>query len=678
MSLRPFWPLLALVACKGGAPKAGGEAPPAVEAEVLATMNPQVDPCGDFYEYACGGWLASYELPADKSRFTRSFSAIHERNQALLREVIETAAANPGDDPDLARLGAAYGACTDDTAKDAAGLAPVQPTLDRIAAVTDAPGLWRLWGELSLLGVTGPFDVEIFGDFVDPKLNIAHMGQDGLGLPDRDYYLDEKPEAKELLAAYEAHVAATLALAGASEADAKAQAATIVAFETAIARIHDPRDALRDPSVIYNRIEAAGAKERLKQGHFDAWLAGLGQPELSALNVYSPAYLERVDALLASTSVEDLKLWTRWQALAAFAPHLHQPMRDASFAFYGTRLRGQKEQEPLWKRCVTFTQGSLGDVLAKAYVDRAFPGDSKDIALKMIVDIEHAFEDGLDELAWMDDATRTRAREKVATVQNKIGYPDAWRDYAALQLAPGAHFANVVATRRFEADFQLGKVGKPVDPNEWFMSASEVNAYYNPLANEMAFPAGILQPPFFDRDFPAAMNYGAIGMVMGHELTHGFDDSGAKFDPQGKMSDWWAPEATARFEQATQCVEKQYNSFEVQPGLFVNGKLTLGENIADLGGIKETHAAWKAQAANGGDDRGITGLTGEQLLFVAFAQGWCTEMTPELERERVATDSHSPARFRVNGPLANLPAFHEAFSCPVGSPMRPEETCEVW
>ncbi len=691
--------LALLAACGGGesTPSEDTETPPVggaevdvadapgltleeVGKEVEAALDRDTKPCDDFYQFACGGWLASMELPADKTRYTRSFTSIYDTNEALLKEILQEAAKNPGEDPGMQKVGAVYGSCMDEAAVDAAGIAPLKPMLDEIEAAGDLGAVSKLWGKYGMYNVGAPIGVSVFADFKDPDLNILHMGQSGLGLPDRDYYLDLDDKGTALLADYQKHVARMLVLAGAEQAAADADAKAIVAFETQLAGTHLPRHELRDPEANYHRLEREGTRDLLKNIDIDAMFEGMGYPDIQAINVERPEVFEATDALIGKTDLAVIKAYLRWHTIDAMSTSLTTEMANANFEFFGKRLRDQKEIRPRWKRCVSRTQGHLGDVLSKLYVERRFAGDSKAKAEEMITDIQGAFEEGLPELAWMDEKTQQRAKDKVATLQNKIGYPKKWRDFSQLEVSEDDLFANNLAITENTSRFWLDKVGKPVDKDEWFMSASDVNAYYNPLNNEMAFPAGILQPPFFSKDFPTAMNYGAIGMVMGHELTHGFDDSGRKFAPDGKMVEWWEPTASEKFEEVAACVEKQYSGFEVLPGLNLNGKLTLGENIADLGGIKESHRAYMNWAKRTGTKEELAGFTGEQLLFVAFAQGWCTEMTEELLKERVATDTHSDAKSRVNGPLMNLPAFGEAFECEVGSAMRPkeEDICAVW
>jgi endothelin-converting enzyme/putative endopeptidase len=502
--------------------------------------------------------------------------------------------------------------------------------------------------------------------------------QGGLGLPDRSFYLDD--DSAPLKAAYLDYAADLLALSGVRAGDARRLAEQVVAFESRLATAAVPRSELRDADKTYNPMDRAALRLLAPGLDWDRFFADLGYPTLDGFIVSTPSYVRDLGQILAETPVETLRAYLRLRVLGEAAPYLAKRFDDRHFAFYGQTLSGQREQNPRWKRCVRRTESALGEVLGRIYVERAFAGDSKAIALDMIKRVEAEFEAGMPELDWMDAATRAAAVEKSRAITNKIGYPDKWRDYSGLSVNPRAHFANVRASRRHEARYWLDQAASPVDKDLWYMSPQMVNAYYNPLANEIAFPAGILQPPFFSRDFPQAMNYGAMGMVMGHEVSHGFDDEGRKFSATGRLEEWWAPEVAARFEERAACVERQYSAYEVQPGLSVDGRLTLGENIADLGGLKQSYRAYRKWVAENGAEPPIAGLTGEQLYFVAYAQAWCTIMTPEAEKVQVRSDPHSPARFRVNGPVRNLREFGEAFGCAPGAPLYPadDDICVVW
>ncbi|MCB9567346.1 MAG: M13 family metallopeptidase [Myxococcales bacterium] len=659
------------------APPAPRLTPEAIAAEVKAAMDPSQDPCHDFYAYACGGWIAKTELPGDQSRWGRSFGILRERNRETMREILEESGRKTDRDDEAGKLGRFYAACMDEAAVGAAGVEPLAPLFAQIAGVTDAASFMTVVGKLHPVGVRPVFGIYVGPDDKDPKINIAHVFQGGLGLPDRDYYFDKK--RAELLAAYERHVAKIFALAGEPEDAAAKLARDVVALETALAGEQLTTVERRDADRTYNKIDRAGIEAQAPGLHWPAFAEASGHPEVTAINVESPAYLSGAAKVLAKAKPAALQAYLRWQVLHTFSDELPEPFVAETFDFYGKQLRGQKELEARWKRCVSATEGALTHPLGRLYAERAFAGESKAIALDLIQRIEAAFEANLPSLAWMDDTTRERAVAKVKAIFNKIGYPDKWRDYSGLEVA-GGYLANTIAAQRFDYEYQASKIGKPVDRDEWRAGPPVVNASYSGTRNEMWFPAGILQAPFFDREFPMAMNFGGIGVVMGHELTHGFDDQGRKYDGSGMLQQWWGDEVIAGFESRTACVDKVYSAQEVEPGLHVDGKLTMGENVADMGGLKQAFGAYKKWAGeNGGDATPhVEGLTNEQLVFVNFAQVWCTVATPEYLRVQVATDPHSPSQFRVNVPASMTPEFAAAFQCAEGTPMNPAERCEVW
>lgn len=649
--------------------------PPAYAKDVLAAMDPKADACQDFYQYACGGWLATTEIPADRTGWSRSFSTIDDRNKAMVVEALKAAAADAGGDADKARVGAFFTSCMDEAGVDAKGAAPIAPLLARVATVKDTKTFARVLGEMQLYA-SPMFGLDADADFKDPKTVILHVYQGGLGLPDRDYYLKEGADAQALRDAYVAHMADQLKRAGI--ADAEALAKKVFAFELALAKTHKPPEELRDPEKTYHRLERAGLQKLTPHLPWGEVFAGAGFPDLTAINVTDPDQVAAADKLLAATKADVLRGYLQWTIVRTAAPQLDKSFAQASFDFFGARLVGQKAMKTRERRCVEWTNGSYREIVGKLYVEKAFPGESKDVAVKMITDIETSFEANLAGLDWMDADTRAKAAEKMKKVKNKIGYPDKWRDYSALAPKPDTFFDNWLAATTFEAKRKLGQVGGPIDPIEWYMSAADVNAYYNPLGNEMAFPAGILQKPFFDAAFPTEMNYGAIGMVMGHELTHGFDDGGAKFDGDGRMVQWWGDGAVKAFEQRTQCVVDQYDKYVLRDDLHVNGELTQGENIADVGGLKQAYAAFQRREADAKGPSTVPGLSHEQLFFVAFAQGWCAKLTPQMEQLRITTDPHSPSKFRVNGPVSQFPEFARVFGCQAGAPMAPADRCTVW
>jgi len=667
------------------APKVAGDAPAGtnlsiedVSVSVQRSLDRTADPCTDFYRFACGGWLDEVELPADETEWVRSFSVIHERNRELLKELIEDAAKNPGSDPERRKVGDFYGTCMDEAAVEKAGLTPVAPYLAKIDAAADRSALFALSGEIQTLQAAPFFNAEVFADLKDPNTVVAHFSQGGLGLPERDYYLASDAGKKTLRAAYEKHVARMLALSGMPESAAKKQAMAILVFETALAKASRPIERMRMVEELHHRLDAPGLEKLTPKLAWESFFRAFGRPDLQAINVQTPEFFPALEREIGKASLATLKAYLRYQLLSATAGLLPDKVYAEHFDFQGRTLAGQQEPQPRWKRCIQATEQAMGEAIGQLYVKERFAGNSKELALGMIGNVADAFAASLPGLSWMDELTRQAALIKKGTLAWKIGYPDEWRDYSKLTIARDSHFANAVAARRFEAARQLAQVGKPVDRKEWGMNAQTVNASYNPLQNAFTYPAGILQPPFFHKDFPVAMNLGGMGFVMGHELTHGFDDQGRKFDAQGVLTDWWTPASVKGFEERTACIDQQYSAFEVEPGVKVNGKLTLGENIADNGGLKQAWDVLQERQKLRGEGPTVAGLTEDQLFFVAAAQVWCTEATKEAERLQVQTDPHSPSKFRVIGPMVNHPGFAGAFACAPGTPMNPAAKCEVW
>ena len=645
---------------------------------VRTCMDAKADPCQDFYRYACGGWLDTAKIPGDYPEWDRGFADITERNLAVLRSLLEEAVSKPGGDADLAKMGRYYSACVDEAAAEKAGVAPLGPMLKEIDAVKGMDGLMSVSGKLHRISASPLFNTFTAADFKDPNLEILHLYQGGLGMPDRDYYLENDERQKTLRQEYETHVGKMLALSGESNEVAVRHAKEILAFETELAKVSWPRTELRNVEKIYHKLDIAGLERLAPHLPWKRFLQSAGYPALKDISVSVPDFTKGMAAIAATTSPETLRAYLRYNLLSATAYQLSKAFVDEQFAIEA-KFTGQEEVQPRWKRCINSTDGAFGELLGRYYVERQFAGDSKTKALEIIHGIEWAFEDNLPSLAWMDDTTRGRAVGKMKAISNKIGYPDKWRDYSKLDAKAGDFFGNSMAARAFEFDRTLSRVGKAVDKTEWSMSPPTVNAYYNPLVNEIVFPAGILQRPFFNRDFPVPMNYGAMGMVVGHELTHGFDDQGRKFDANGRLQEWWEPSVSAKFDERAKCVSDLYSTYEPQPGVKLNGKLTLGENIADLGGLKQAYRAYKQWVKEHGEPAVVVeGLTNEQLFFIGFAQIWCTKAQPEFERLMVTTNPHSLPKYRVNGPVSSFPEFGKAFNCSEGAPMRPAKTCEVW
>ena len=654
-----------------------------IDPEVL---DRSVKPCDDFYRFACGSWLKKTEIPADRPSWSRGFSEIHERNQTTLRTILEDAAAGKPDASLAAPLGKKvgdfYSACMaedkiEQTAqKDlAALLAPIDQikTLDDLAAEAARQHL----------GLSAPlFHFGSQQDFKDATLIIGSIDQGGLGLPDRDYYLKTDLKSDQLRKDYLEHVAKMLTLAGAPAADAKNQAQTIFAIEKKLATGSMDRVDRRDPKKIYNRLEVEGLVKAAPRFPWKKFFTGVGLPEVKALNVAVPGFFSNLDKVVAEEPIANLKVYLRWHAVHGLSGALSKAFVDETFAFYSKKLTGTDKVLPRWKRCVGAADHALGEAMAVPYVAKTFGADGKAQAQEIISGIEAAMAENLKALPWMDDATRTAALGKLGKIANKIGYPDKPRTYDALAISTESHVKNLVAANTFETKRDLAKIGKPLDRTEWLMTAPTVNAYYEPLLNEIAFPAGILQPPMFSRAAARAVNYGAIGMVMGHEVTHGFDDEGRQFDLSGNLRDWWSPSVGAEFERRAECIVKQYNGYTPVEDLHVNGKLTLGENIADLGGLKLAYKAYQMALAKAGEKGGQkpagSEFTGDQLFFLGSAQAWCDKRRAEYSRLLITVDPHSPPEYRVNGPLSNLPEFAKAFQCKPTDKMVRKDLCAVW
>jgi len=676
-----------LPACRTPAPTPGAEgsalASPAEVGIDVSILDRSVKPCDDFYRFACGGWLSSFTLPPDRSSYGRSFSAIDERTLATLRDIAEADASGAVDAADRypEKVGDFWAACMDEAGAEKRGLGELHRAWARVDAVEDPGSVARAIGELQRVGISPAFGIGSEQDAKDATQVIGVIAQGGLSLPDRDYYLKTDPESVKIQEAFRSYVEKMMQLAGEPVDRAAAEARAIYGLERALAESHWSRVEMRDPRRVYNRLDRAGLEKLAPRFDWDRYLAALGHPDLRAFDATTPKAVEELNALVGQLPPETWRAYLRWKLLSAMAGAraLPEVFTEERFAFTSTHFTGAKELEPRWKHCVRETGGALGEALGQAFVRRTFGAEGKARARELISQIEAAMARDLDAVGWMDDATRRAAHEKLERVVNKVGYPDQWRNYDALRVDRSSFFESLLAADAFEVNRDLSKIGKPLDRTEWLVSPQIVNAYYDPSLNEIVFPAGILQPPFFVRSGPDAVNYGAIGMVMGHELTHGFDDQGRQFDAQGDLRDWWTPSASEEFDRRAACVAEQYDGYTAVDDVKLNGRLTLGENIADLGGIKLAHAAYRASREGRPPDPKIAGFTPDQAFFIAFAQSWCTVRRPELARTYAAVDPHSPPRWRIDGPLSNLPAFAEAFSCPAGSPMaRAGKRCELW
>jgi putative endopeptidase len=672
-------------AAKPAAPVANA-APPAAPAAPVETgldesaIDATANPCDDFYQYACGNWLKRTEIPADKSTWGRGFSVIDERNEKELHDILEAASKGQAQGQYADKIGALYATCMDEAGIEVSAPTELKQQLKRVDIIRDQAGLQKEVARIHL-GIGSPFfDFGQQQDFKDASQVIGVLDQGGLGMPDRDYYLSTTGKMPEIRKAYQAHVEKMMTLAGEKPEQAKKDADTVMKIETALAQASMSRTDRRDPNKIYHRLELAGIEKAAPKWNWKAYLKEMGTPEVTQINVASPEFFTALNKQLTATPIADWKAYLRWHVVHNSAPALSKPFVDENFAFYGKTLSGQAEIEPRWKRCTKAVNHLMGEALGKMFVEKTFGAEGKERTQAMVHEIEQSMGANLDTLKWFDDATRKQAHEKLAAIANKIGYPDKWRNYDALEVQRDSYLANAMRAGEFETHRELAKIGKPVDKTEWEMTPPTVNAYYNPSMNEMVFPAGILQPPFFNRAAVKPVNYGAIGMVMGHELTHGFDDQGRQFDAKGNLRDWWSGPVGKDFEKRAQCVVEQFDGYVAGDGvndLKLNGKLTLGENIADLGGLKLAHSAY-VKARGSAEPQQMGKYTDDQLFFLGAAQAWCTKRRPEAARMRVTVDPHSPPQWRVDGPLSNLPEFAKAFQCKPAEKMVRQTQCVVW
>ena len=643
----------------------------------IADMDPSVHPGDDFYQFANGGWRAANPVPDDYPRWA-AFDEVRKRNEALLHDLLEEAAAHPG--PAGAPrhwAGTYYRAGMDTERIELAGLEPIRHYLDRIDALAGLDDLRVLGADLLPFGVTMPVGMGIAPDFEDSGRNLLYIGQAGLGLPERDYYFRDDAETIETRQAYVAHMAAMLGLAG--EEDPAGAAAAVMELETILAEAAHTATQQRDLDLVFNRFSWEKLADLMPGYGLTAFIAAAGAKDVASVNVGNPDFLQAAASILGGTSPDTLRRYARWRLLGAAASGLSAAFEDESFDFYGRRLGGQKQQKERWQRVLRSAGSEIPQVVAQLYVAAAFPPEAKARIDDLVEHLLEAMGDSIRGLAWMSETTKQAALIKLAGFTTKLGYPDVWRDHTGLVL-DGAAWATVrFQARSFEFHRRLSQLHEPVDPHEWEMGAHEVNAYYHPLKTEIVFPAGILQPPFFSAHADDAVNYGSIGAVIGHEITHGFDDKGSRFDAEGNFTNWWTEEDRTEFENRAAVLVEQFNAFEPLDGLTVNGELTLGENIADLGGATVAfHALGQVLDETGREV--IAGLTPEQRFFLAFARSWRSTETEEYLRLRVQTDPHSPSQFRCNGTVVNMPEFAEAFNLGDDAPLvhPPEDRAKIW
>jgi putative endopeptidase len=660
--------------------------PPVIKSFDPAAIDKSADPCVDFYQYACGSWLKSNPIPSDQVDWARSFSQIQERNRYLLWEELDAASRNP-QTPLQKQYGDFFGACMDTGLVEQKGLKPLEPAFKRIDGLKDAHKLAALAGELEAEGSPMPlfgFDVE--PDLKDSSRQIADIGQAGLSLPDRDYYLVDNPRFQQIRKQYIEHVTKMFTLAGDSSDQAAKEAGAVMEIETALAKASLPRVDLRDPEKVYHILAVADLEKLTPDFDYPVYFKDIKIRPFETLNVETPDFFKGLNDLIAKEPIDAWKSYFRWHTLHGLAGNLPKAFFDEDFAFFGQTLRGQKVPMPRWKQCVRMTDRSLGEAVGQDWVKLHFPPAAKASMDQLVAALEKSLGDDIKTLPWMSDATKKEAEAKLALIRNKIGYPEKWRDYSALKVERGEMIGNIERSTVFEDLWNLDHLGKPVDEKEWGMTPPTVNAYYNPSFNDINFPAGILQPPFFDFTIDPAVNFGGIGVVIGHEMTHGFDDEGSQFDGKGNLREWQTPEDRKAFTAREDCVADEYSGFEAAPAKGdtpaqkLNGKLSLGENTADNGGLRIAYAALLDTLAAQGKsiDEKIDGYSEAQRYFLGFAQVWCENVTEQSARQSALTDPHSPGRWRVNGTVQNFDQFGKAFGCAKGQPLYPVSSCRVW
>ena len=643
-----------------------------------ANLDKTCKPCDDFYQFAMGGWMKSNPIPPEYSNWG-TFTQLADKNQQNLRQILDDAVnAKAAPSSNEQKIGDFYASCMDTTAIEAAGTKPLEPGLARIAGLKTISDLPAVTEYLHSAGVGGFFRFNSTQDAKDSTQVIGAALQGGLGLPEREYYLKEDDKSKQLREAYTKHVAKMLELLGDSADQSATEAATVLKIETALATASMKNTDLRDPDKTYHKMMLADLKTLTPTFSWEAYFKAVGHPELKEINVGQPDFFRALDAQLTTTPLDDWKTYLRWHLVHSAAPGLPERFVAEDFAFSGKTLTGAKENQPRWKRCVQATDRALGEALGQVYVQKYFPPEAKARALEMVHNLIAALRDDLQTLSWMGPETRAQATAKLAAFALKIGYTDKWRDYAALQVDRRSYAENQLRGAQFDFVRRLNKIGKPVDRTEWGMTPPTVNAYNNSSMNEIVFPAGIMQPPFYDPKADDAVNYGGMGAVIGHEITHGFDDHGSKFDSKGNLKDWWSPDDLKNFKVRAACVSDQFDGYVVDGDLHENGKLVLGESIADLGGLTIAYAAYEKSLAGKPRPPEKDGFTPEQRFFLGWTQVWGANQRLEYSRLMANTNPHPLPRFRGNGPLSNMAEFAKAFGCKKGEPMVREQTCKIW
>ncbi len=652
--------------------------PKALHSFDTASIDKTVDPCTDFYQYACGNWRKANPIPSDQARWG-TFNQLAERNNYLLYTELKQAADDP-ETPMQKQYGTFFAACMNVDQANALGDKPIEPSLRAIDAIADKKEIAAFLGNRNY--ISGGFFR--FGDEQDEKdssKQIAALNQGGLGLPDRDYYLTADERSEKVRSEYHDFLVTTFKLIGDDEAKAQAEAKNVMDIETALAKGSMARVDMRDPDKVYHPTPVADLKQLTPDFDWSAFFAGVHPPAFTSVNVAQPEFFKTMAQVIADEPLPALKSYLRFNTVDGVAPYLSKPFDEANFDFFSKTLRGQAVEQARWKRCTALTDRQFGEAVGQDWVKKNFPPEDKQSMEQLVANLKSALGADIEQLTWMSAATKQEAEKKLAAFRDKVGYPDHWRDYSAIQVTPTDFVADLHNASLFNYDYRINHIGRPVDEKEWGMTPPTVNAYYDPPLNDINFPAGILQPPFYSQSVDPAVNYGAIGVVIGHEMTHGFDDEGSRYDGQGNVRDWFTADDKAKFTKMTDCEVGEYGNFEPVPGQKLNGKLTLGENTADNGGIRISYQALqKVLASEPAAERTkqIDGYTPDQRFFIAFAQVWCSNVTDAYERVAAKTDPHSPGEFRTNGTVQNFEQFGKAFGCHTGQPMMPANACHVW
>jgi endothelin-converting enzyme/putative endopeptidase len=641
-----------------------------------AAMNTAVDPCTDFYRYACGNWTASHPLPADRSRFGR-FNELQDHNERISLDILQGAAAKTNRTGLEQMIGDFYASCMDTATLLKKGLTPLKPELDHIAAMKDMAGIAAETARLHRMGVGALFSFGAQPDPKDSNRTIAGLRPGGLSLPDRDYYLKTDPKSLEIRQHYVQHLKNMFLLAGDKPEAAAIKANMVLELETTLAKHSLDRVSMRDPNKTYNMKPRSFLAEKWSSFPWDAYFKAVGAPAFETLDIAYPDGLTGLDTEIGTQPIDTWQAYFTYHLLRAAASELAQPFEDEDFDFWQHYLAGVKEPRPRNVRCVAATDRALGDLLGQKYIQLAFGADAKAQITSLVEGLERSMGDDISTLPWMSEETKAAALVKLKAITNNVGYPQKWRDYSKVTIAADDYFGNAERAAEVMLQQRIEKIGQPTDKKEWGMTPPTVNAFYSPQTNSINFPAGILQPPFFDPRRDMAVNYGGIGAVIGHEMTHGFDDQGRKFDGDGNLRDWWTTADGTQFEKRVSCVADEYSGFTTVDDVKLNGRLTLGENTADNGGLRVAYLAMEEALKQNPSDK-IDGLTPEQRFFTGFAQVWCENVTPQTARNLAATDPHSPGRFRVNGTLQNMPEFQKAYSCKPDAPMVRPNACRVW